>query len=287
MVGVNIDSPLQAGFMLRSLLPTYHGMVKDFKLGQHSLTAALLQMIVDQCTSYDKDPWKRPVGKDGKPPRSPSATTAGASVPLGGNDTHPFKAMATLNFNKHFNHWQYNCKDGNDKYIICCITLSDKAHASKDCPIPKQIGYKLVKRLSNTNVVSRVGSDGNTTPTVQPPAPAPASTPSVGSGSGSSGLGLTPEIFTVATELESYDSGSNSEYKGKYEGKVNNASTKPNLATYLYPAIPALACLQVSTVQDGNTAHSLTTLNHSTNASPHDPMGVLTISLPRHVMVLL
>jgi hypothetical protein len=74
MGGTNIDSPLQVGFILRSLLPTYHGMVKDFKLGQHSLATALLQMIMDQCTSYDKDPWKGPVGKGGKPSHRPLAT---------------------------------------------------------------------------------------------------------------------------------------------------------------------------------------------------------------------
>ncbi len=91
--------------MLRSLLPTNDGVINDFELGQHSLTTASLQTIVDQCTSFDKDLWKGPVGKDGKPPHSPLSPAAGASVPLGGNGNHLFKAMATLNFNKHFNHW--------------------------------------------------------------------------------------------------------------------------------------------------------------------------------------
>jgi hypothetical protein len=56
--GVNIDPPPQVCFMLRSLLYTYHGVVKDFQLGRHSLMTALLQTVVDQYTSYDKDPWK-------------------------------------------------------------------------------------------------------------------------------------------------------------------------------------------------------------------------------------
>jgi hypothetical protein len=132
MEGVNIDSPLQVGFMLCSLLPTYHGMVEDFKLGQHSLMTALLQMIIVQCTSYDKDPWKGPVGKEEKRPRSPLATMAGASVPLGKDGTHPFEVMATLNFIKHFNHWQYNCKDGSIKCLTCYNTSRVKAHALKD-----------------------------------------------------------------------------------------------------------------------------------------------------------
>jgi hypothetical protein len=54
MGDINIEPPLQLGFMLRSLLPTYHGVVEDFKLGRHSLTTALLQNVIDQCTSYDK-----------------------------------------------------------------------------------------------------------------------------------------------------------------------------------------------------------------------------------------
>ncbi len=223
--------------MLRSLLPTYHGVVEDFKLGQHCLMTALLQTIVDQCTSYETDRRKGPVGKDGKP-CSPLAPAAGASVPLGRDGTNPFEAMATLNFNKHFNHWQYNCKDGSEKCLICYNTLRDKAHASKDCPILKQIDYKLVKHSSNTNVACHVGSDGKTTPAVQPPAPTPAPTPSEGSS-----LGSAPWAFTVVTELESYDSWDNFDYKGKYEGKVYDASTKPNLATYLYPLVPAFSCL--------------------------------------------
>jgi hypothetical protein len=106
MGGVNINPPLQVGYMLHSLLPTYHGMVKDFKLGQYSLATTSLQTTVDQCTSYDKDPWKEPVSNNGKPSCSPLTTMAEASVSLDGDGSHPFKAMTTLNFNKHFNHWQ-------------------------------------------------------------------------------------------------------------------------------------------------------------------------------------
>jgi hypothetical protein len=80
MGGVNIDPPLQVGFMLCSLHSTYHGVVEDFKLGHHSLTTASLQTIVDQCTSYNKDLWKGHVSKDGKVSCNPSANAAGASV---------------------------------------------------------------------------------------------------------------------------------------------------------------------------------------------------------------
>ncbi len=112
--GVNIDPPLQVGFMLPSLLSTYHGMVEDFKLGSHSITTALLKTIVDQCISYDKDPWKGPIGKDGKVFRNPSVNTAGVSVCASSN---PYNALANLLFNKHLNHWHYNCKDSSEKHI--------------------------------------------------------------------------------------------------------------------------------------------------------------------------
>ena len=85
-----------------------------------------------------------------------------------------------------------NCKDGIEKCLICYNTSRNKAHASKDCTILKQIGYKLIKRSSNTDAASCIGSDGNTTPTVQPPASTPVPMPSDGSG-----LGFAPRAFTA------------------------------------------------------------------------------------------
>ena len=66
MGGIGIDGALQVGFMLRALLHKYHAIVQEFRLGRHSLTEASLQTVVDQCTNYDKDPWKGPVDKNGK-----------------------------------------------------------------------------------------------------------------------------------------------------------------------------------------------------------------------------
>ena len=81
MGGIGIDSALQVGFMLRALLSKYHAVVQEFRLGRHSLSDASLQTVVEQCTNYDKDPWKGPVGKDGKVPKSgPSANAAGADA---------------------------------------------------------------------------------------------------------------------------------------------------------------------------------------------------------------
>jgi hypothetical protein len=236
--GVNIEPPLQVGFMPRSLLSTYHGVVKDFKLGRHPLTTATLQTVIDQCTSYDKDPLKGPVSKDGKPSRRSPANVMGASASPSGNNVHPFESMETLSFNKHLNHWRYNCKDDSDKCLICYNTSRDKDHSSKNCPILKRIGYKLVKikrSASDTNAASRVGNDS--TPSAPTPAPAPVTSPS-----DSGGLTLAPGAFTVATVADSYDSGTDFEYEGKDEGKLYVPSPTPNLARFLYSPIPPDLC---------------------------------------------
>jgi hypothetical protein len=66
MEGISIDFTLQVGFMLRALWLGYQAVVQEFHLGQHSLTTASLQTVVDQCVSYDMDPWKGLVSCDGK-----------------------------------------------------------------------------------------------------------------------------------------------------------------------------------------------------------------------------
>ena len=82
MGGTGIDSALQVGFMLRALLSRYQAVVQEFCLGPHSLTEASLQTVVEQCTNYNKDPWKGPVGRDGKvtPCGTPSANAVGSDL---------------------------------------------------------------------------------------------------------------------------------------------------------------------------------------------------------------
>jgi len=98
MGGIRIDSALQVGFMLRALLHRYQAVVQEFCLGRHTLTEASLQAVVEQCTNYNKDPWKGPVGKDGKPmPRgTPSANVAGT------DSKNPYEALSAKSFNYHF-----------------------------------------------------------------------------------------------------------------------------------------------------------------------------------------
>jgi hypothetical protein len=98
--GISIDASLQVGFMLCSLRSAYQAVVQEFHLGRHALSTASLQMVVEQCISYDKDPWKGPVGRDGKPIRHPSANTAD----LGNHEDH-YDKVATKPFNYHMNRW--------------------------------------------------------------------------------------------------------------------------------------------------------------------------------------
>ena len=56
-----------------------------------------LQTVVEQCTNYDKAPWKGPVGKDGKlAPRGTPSTNAGGS-----DLENAYKALASKSFNYH------------------------------------------------------------------------------------------------------------------------------------------------------------------------------------------
>jgi hypothetical protein len=55
MGDIGINSTLQVGFMLHTLLHRYHAVVQEFHLGPHTLSKASLQTVVNQCINYDKD----------------------------------------------------------------------------------------------------------------------------------------------------------------------------------------------------------------------------------------
>ncbi len=105
--GISIDSALQVGFMLRSLLGRYHSVVQEFRLGRHALSGASFQTVVEQCTNYDKDPWKGPVGRNGKVPKGMSSANA-----AGTDSGDPYEVLAGKSFNHHF--WSletcYSCR---------------------------------------------------------------------------------------------------------------------------------------------------------------------------------
>ena len=223
MGGIAIDQALQVGFMLRALLSSYHGVVQNFRLGRHSLSTVTLQTVVDQCVAYDKDLWKGPVNKTGKPIHTPSANAAGTS----GDKANPYEAMALCSFGLHVSRWRSGCKENSKKCMVCHNRSNKPAHHTKDCPILKQLGFKLVMHTpaDGGDVASCVGKSPAPAPAPAAPAPAPA----VSVDGGSAGM---PGVFTAATEADSYNSGEEFDYKGKYEGSVYNGEHKVNVSVY-------------------------------------------------------
>jgi hypothetical protein len=100
MGGISINASLQVGFMLRTLCSAYQAVVQEVCLGCHSLSTASLQTVVEQCVLYNKDPWKGPVGHDGKPVRNPLANMAD----LGEHGDLYERIMAQI-FGYHMNCW--------------------------------------------------------------------------------------------------------------------------------------------------------------------------------------
>ena len=101
MGDIGIDSALQVGSMLHALLSRYHAVVQEFCLGCHSLSYVSLQTVVEQCTNYDKDPWKSPAGCNGRAPKgTPSANTTGTDF------GDPYEVLAGRSFNHHFGRWK-------------------------------------------------------------------------------------------------------------------------------------------------------------------------------------
>ncbi len=196
-----------------------------------TLSSATLQSVVDQCLAYDKDPWKGPVGKDGKPLRHPSASAAGVS----GDRSNPYDALAKCTFGFHVSKWRYASKDSSDTCLVCHNTSNKGVHNIKDCPILRQVGLKIVKRTpaDGNAAASRVGENPAPTPTPAPAAPTPtpapaAPTPAPNDG----GSTATPGAFTAATEQDSYNSGEEFDYEGKYEGSVYSGKSKSNVSIY-------------------------------------------------------
>ncbi len=254
MGGVAIDWALQVGFMLWALLSSYHGVVQDFRLGRHSLSTVTLQMVADQCVAYDKDPWKGPVDKTGKPIRTPSANAAGTS----GNKANPYEAMALCSFGLHVSCWHSGCKENSEKCMVCHNTSTKPAHHTKDCPILKQLGFKLVKRTpaDGGDAASRVGESPPPAPAPAAPAPAPA----VSVDGGLDGAG-TPGAFTAATEADSYESGEEFDYEGKYEESVYNGKPKSNVSVYPNASHATAEPLDTSSESTTNCCRTTSSIN--------------------------
>ncbi len=114
-------------------------MVQEFHLGRHALTEASLQTVVEQCTNYNKDPWKGPVGKGGKPACTHFANATGA------DSDDPYDGLAAKSFSYHFGRWKKSIVDQKGKCMMCIDTARNPDHKTCNCPILKKLGFKRVK----------------------------------------------------------------------------------------------------------------------------------------------
>jgi hypothetical protein len=259
--------------MLRTLLSRYHGVVQDFCLSCHSLASATLQSVMEHCLAYDKDPWKGPVGKDGKPVRIPSAYTAGTSS----DSSNPYESLSTCLFSNHMSCWQTNCKDGSNQCMICHNTSNKPVHHSKDCPIMKKIGLKLVKQTPADGGDAAPSQVGYEAPPPAPPITPPANPNPPAKNGGSTG---TPGAFTAATEPDSYELGDDFDYQGKYEGKVYSSSnSKSN--------VPVYPCASHASIDISSPDLPPVNTSCRCSTSSIDSTGVHTVRLPKLAIALL
>ena len=177
--------------------------------------------------------------------------------------------------------------------MICFGTTRNPERLTCDCPILKNLGYKLEKRLGSDssvrNAASRLATDAGLATTESAPAPAPAPSPESLPGSA-----LTPGAFSASTEPESCDSEDEFDYEGKADGAMYDTGGKHN-ASFAYFA-PSCRIISVEPAT-GSAAASLpaSTTTHSPlmGGSAHfmgcatprkDPPGVNIVYLPKTVL---
>jgi hypothetical protein len=227
MGGISINSALQVGFMLRALLSKYQAVVHEFWLGCHALTEASLQTSVEQCTNYDKDPWKGPVGKDGKPAHTHSTNAAVA------DSDNPYDALAAKSFNYHFGCWKKFFVDQKGKYMMCFDTARNPNHKTCNCPILKKLGFILVKWTAANNAPQDAASQVATDATTPAPAATPSSASIPSSDKQSCCSASIPGAFSALADQASYDSSDEFDYGGETEGTMYIGNSNSN-ASYNY-----------------------------------------------------
>jgi hypothetical protein len=157
--------------------------------------------------------------------------------------------------------------------MVCHNTSNKPAHHTKDCPILRHLGFKLVKRTpaDGGDTASCVGESPAPAPAPAAPVPAPA----VSVDRGLTGL---PRAFTAAAEADCYDSGKEFDYEGKHEGSVFNGNPKSNLSVYPNASHAATEPLDTSSEFKPNCRRTTSSI---------DPHSVRTTPLPKQAIALL
>jgi hypothetical protein len=161
-----------------------------------------------------------------------------------------------------------------NKCLICHNSAQGNKHPATKCPILKKLGMKLKKHSAANNSNKSAARVASNAPTASTPAPAPAP-PSDG------GLTTIPGACTASIEVDTYESGNEFNYKGKYKGTFYAGSNKPSKNVSLYSFVPHSCSHTSSEIIDfpSNTSQSFPIANHAQTVV--DPKGVTTISLPK------
>jgi hypothetical protein len=194
------------------------------------------------------------------------------------------------------------------KCMFCHDAALNADHKSRDCPILKNLGFKLEKwsDLDNANTALRVTAPPTPDSAMLAPAPAPPSDNTSGSASLSGG-------FSALAEPNSYDLGDDYNYEGKLTGLMylgtslgkTNTSSRPYLSPSCNHASSNTNPLgnSFATPEMGGTLSDNTPLydpsstqvmggdllvhDHLLSRSSCEPQGVKTIYLPKMVLSLL
>jgi hypothetical protein len=239
--GISIDSALQVNFMLPTLLGHYHAVVQEFCLGRHPLNEASLQTVMDQCVNFDKDPFLGPVGNNGKVVQNPLANDAGAAPRDGKN---VYEALVAKSFNYHLGRWKKVLLENKGKCVFCHDFARNANHKSRDCPILKKLGLKMIKWTDSdkADAASWVTAPptGDTTKPAQTPAPASHATSSLGSLPGGFSAAAEPVLYNSGEDYDNEGKSSGSMYLGTSLDKPNSSSKRsayPHLVTTLVESL--------------------------------------------------
>jgi hypothetical protein len=178
--------------------------------------------------------------------------------------------------------------------MVCFGSARNPNHVTCDCPILKNLGFKLEKRsgsdTSARDVASRVATDASLAqagPTTPAPAPAPPADTQPNTA-------LVPGAFRASTKQESYDYGDEFDFKGKADNAWYNTGGKPNASSpYSTPSCRNVTFEPASSSDAALATASTTPFDLSmggptaSSKSTMDPRGVNTIYLPKTVLALL
>jgi hypothetical protein len=147
--------------------------------------------------------------------------------------------------------------------MMCFGTARNPDHPTCDCPILRNLGFKLEKRTGSDSAArdaaSRVATDDGAS-AGPAPAPAPAAPVDTQPGSASS----PPGAFSASSEPASYDSGDEFDYEGKADGAMYGIGGKSNASSvYSTPS-----CCNVVFEPESGSAPASDTASPSTTDIP-------------------